>query len=69
MKVDPVFPVGPSVSLPRYKFVKRGGMTPVSDSLSIEAILPSKPDAETHDTGDRALLFSLGLLALIVLFV
>lgn len=69
MKVDPVFPVGPSVNLPRYKFIKRGKMIPVQDTLSLESVQPVQAESTYTDSSDGALFFALALLTLTVLFI
>lgn len=71
MKIDPVFPTGSQFTPPRYKFVRSPngfrlspyqGDSPSQENEVVEVTSPSHSD-------DGALVFSLSVLVLVVLFV
>lgn len=69
MRVDPVFPKSPSVNLPRYKFVRKGPMIPIQDTKPVEVVQEQPTEESSIDSADKALLFSVVLLTLVVLFI
>ena len=69
MKIDPVFPTGSQFTPPRYKFVRStNGFHLVPHQNTPPQVVQEVVEPESTRTSDRALLFSLVILALVTLF-